>query len=349
MPLVYTELDANNVHTVVPLLLPFLERDWSKQYSDEVLDWRFLKQHRAETMLALNDDRCVAMINSWIRPYAIGGERIDARETDLWISAPEYRPLASLRVLQALMEKPEPISCITNMDYINSILERMSWRQLPDVSHMVLPVRAGAFVKTLATRMQKDVAQLPGVVNAPFRLKIRGPKEQSAPASVTEISEITRAEDVPTIMPPDGAYASASLATRHDFEWYASAPKEFGEFVWLLFKVDGEPIALSISRIYEDGSFIGSKILQVQASTNDPAMYAWIFGQTSVELAGRGAHWIDARFSCPKMVEALQKVGFMKGQISNVFWYDGKLPELKGHNLVSCLFRGDGIAPYPVR
>ena len=349
MPLIYTELDANNVHTIAPLLLPFLEREWSKQYSEEVLNWRFLKQPRAETILALNDDQCVAMINSWIRPYAIGGAQTDVRETDLWISAPEYRPFASLRVLQALMEKPQPISCITNMEYINNILERLSWRRLPDVSHMVLPVRAGAFAKTLATHMRRDMAPLPGVVKAPFRLKIRSPKAQPAPAGVTEILEITRAEDTPAIMPPDGVYASASLATRRDFEWYAQAPKEFGEFVWLLFKVDGEPIALSISRIYEDGSFIGSKILQVQASTDGPDVYAWVFGETSVELADRGAHWIDARFSCPKMVEALRKIGFMRGQVSNVFWCDGEQPGPKGHNLVSCLFRGDGVAPYPVK
>jgi hypothetical protein len=298
--------------------------------------------------LALNGDQCVAMVNSTLRQYAIAGKKTGVRETDFWISLAEYRPFASMRVLQTLMEKPEPICAIAGNDYVTSILQRLQWRQLPEISQMVLPLGPSVVVKSLAQRMKRNVAELPAFLTRPFAFKFRRPKRQPAPAPSATFGEIRDPSDLPDIMPPATAYASAALADRHDFEWYAAAPDSFGEFVWLVFTIAGEPVAFSLSRLYREGPYLGAKIFHVQSSLSQLQAYAWILGETSAFMSDRGADWIDARFSCPVITKALQQIGYIKGQSHLPFWWPGSQKVPDGEYLASVLLRGEGLAPYPL-
>jgi len=45
---------------------------------------------------------------------------------------------------------------------------------------------------------------------------------------------------------------------------------------------------------------------------------------TAIQLAEYGADWIDARFSCLGVMEALEQVNFMNGRADIAFWWPGK-------------------------
>ena len=349
MPLAYTSLDRENMHTMEEIYLSYLRRkNWSRAFIDEYFDWQFLQQKEVETVLALDDDRCVAMIHSSVRPYAVDGVPTRVRETDFWISEPEYRPFASFRVLQTLMARPEPICAVTVNDYVTSIFHRLKWQQLPEIHQMVLPVRASILVKAAANRMLKSVGELPRLAALPFRFTVRPPKRIPAPSSSAAVREILNADDIPDIVPPADGYCITQLTNPSDFDWYAAAPKPFGDFVWLEFSIGGKPVAYTISRIYPEGPCFGSKIFHVQSAVKDPAIYGWILSETSAHLAKRGSDWIDARFSCPLLVDALRRIGFMTGRTDIAFWWPGKEKMPEGQYLISVLYRGEGLAPYPV-
>jgi hypothetical protein len=345
--LVFTALTRENLRSVENLLLPYLERQWSREFTDEFLSWRLLDRKFSETILALNGEECVAMVNSYIRQYAIDGRKSGVRETDFWISKAEYRPFASLRVLQTLMAKPEPISAVVGNDYVASILQRLRWEQLTEFSQMVLPLGAGVVSKRLAKQMKRNIADLPPVLTRPFAFKLRNPKRQPAPAPSATFGEITDPRDLPDIMPPAGAHVVTPLAEPHDFEWYAAAPDPLGEFAWLGFKVGDEPVALALVRLYREGAFLGAKILHVQSSLDDMKTYAWILGETSAYLSDRGADWIDARFSSPVITAALHRIGYVRGRTQFAYWWAGSQETPEGQYVLPVLFRGEGLAPYP--
>ncbi len=348
MPLAYTTLDRDNMHTMEDIYLSYLRRKyWSRAFIDEYFDWQFLQQADTETVLALDDDRCVAMIHSAVRPYAVNGTPTRVRETDFWISEPEYRPFASFRVLQTLMARPEPICAVTVNDYVTSIFHRLKWQQLPEIQQMVLPLKASILTKALANRLLKSVGELPRLAAWPLRFPVRRPGRIPAPSSSATVREIVGADEIPVIVPPTDGYCITQLADPGDYEWQAAAPKPFGEFVWLEFAIDGKPVAYTISRLYPEGPCFGAKIFHVQSSMKDLSIYGWILSETSGHLAKRGADWIDARFSCPLLVEALQGIGYMTGRTDIAFWWPGKEKMPEGQYLISVLFRGEGLAPYP--
>lgn len=347
MALVFTELTSENLHSVEGVLLPYLDRNWSRPFIDEFLEWRFLGTKIMETALALDGDRCVAMVNSCSKPHLVEGEKTDVRETDLWLSLPDFRPFASIRVMQMMMKRGQPVCTVTEQEYIRSILQRLKWQKLPSARQMLLPLRGRTAIKAIAKKLNKTVVGVPAAVAWPLGFRIGGPKLQPAPASGATVKEIEHAADLPEILPPASEYSVMPLADRDHFEWYAAAPAAMGDFLWLEFAIDGEPIAITVSRVYPEGGCMGGKLLHVQSTKTDVESYAWILGETSAQISARGADWIDARFTCPKVSDALAKIGYMAGGPDTPFWSSTGEPIDGDRAFVSTLFRGEGLEPYP--
>lgn len=348
MALDFTELTSENLHSVEGILLPYIEREWSRPFIDEFLQWRFLGTKSMETALALDGDRCVAMVNSCTKPHWVEGKTTDIRETDLWLSLPESRPFASIRVMQMMMKKGQPVCTVTEQDYVRSILERLKWQKLTAARQMLLPLRGRAAVKAIAKKLNKTVVNVPSGLTWPFSFRIGWPKPPPAPASGATVKQIESAADIPEVLPPASAYSVMPLANREHFDWYAAAPDAMGEFLWLVFAIDGEPIAITISRIYPEGGCVGGKLIHVQSTRTDVSSYAWILSETSAQIAAHGADWIDARFSCANVCDALAKVGYVYGGPDTPFWWAPDKSIDLDRAFVSTLYRGEGLEPYPV-
>jgi hypothetical protein len=103
--------DADHA-SVRRLLAEFWPCDWSEELED-YLAWRFGRRESGETLVASDRGRCVGILDSFIRPYLIAGQRELVRETCDWFCLPEYRAVGvGLHLMRRMMSKPEPILVI---------------------------------------------------------------------------------------------------------------------------------------------------------------------------------------------------------------------------------------------
>jgi len=346
MAISFSPLTAETLPAVKQLLLPFWERDWTPEFSERLLSWRFLGRQDGDTILAMDGDRCVAMIDSWCRQYLVNGKLVDVRELGDWYSLPEYRGVG-LQPMWMMMKKPEPILSIGGTSDTQALLPRLGWKPLPQVANYALRLTSGVIAQDRLNR-----SGLPGKT-AFIKLahKLSFPvcrvQSQAAPVINASVSEYDPADAPPEIRPPSDAYVLASLIGAKELDWLYSAPEEMGAFISLVFSVDDEPVGLSVSRLYKSEHTYEAVVLQIQSSQVSTGMYKWMVGETSALLAARGARNIRCRTSCRKVAEALSSVGFRQRFVDQTVWRSRDQDVPQGTILLSMFRADDGIHPYP--
>src|SRR5438094_250524 len=79
-----------------------------------LIRWRYdARPSGGGIWLAGHDGQCVAMLDSFVRPYLLDGRRILVREGCDWYCLPKYRPLGlGVRLMREMMACPEPMLSI---------------------------------------------------------------------------------------------------------------------------------------------------------------------------------------------------------------------------------------------
>ncbi|MBX9775273.1 MAG: hypothetical protein K2Y71_12790 [Xanthobacteraceae bacterium] len=292
------------------------QRDWSEPLAENYLAWRYGARGNGDTIVACDKERCVGIIDSFVRPYWIDGREEAVRETCDWFCLPEYRALGvGLHLMRRMMAKPEPILVVGGTDTTQNLLPRLKWARLPDVGNFILGVSA----RTVAGLMAHS--QWPaGVKFARFvpdiRL-VRRTRDIAAPSANSEVRvRVLGENEIPSI----AHYAIAPALDTRLLDWLACAPAVLGRFVLLSLVCDGEPAGISISRMRELPGFgQTSQIVHVHAA--DAGMIGWTVGATVDDLIGRGVGAITCRASCPDTAAALSALGFWKRKPSPAFWW----------------------------
>jgi len=170
---------------------------WGAGFLGEILRWQRYVDRPSDggTWLAFDRDECLAVIDSFIRPYLLDFRRVLVRETADWFRLAKYRPLG-LKPMRIMMASPEAIVVIGGTDATVSLLPRLGWKRLPAVQRMILPVTLRSLVGNLLLRRRgsrsvKAAAAIPGSnpVRLPRKVALRparggskapGPNESSA-------------------------------------------------------------------------------------------------------------------------------------------------------------------------
>jgi len=346
MEISFSPLTAETLPAVKQLLLPFWERNWDPEFSERLFRWRFLGRQDGESILAMDGDRCVAMIDSWCRQYMINGELVDVRELGDWYSLPEYRGVG-LQPMLMMMKKPESLLSIGGTSATQALLPRLGWKPLPQVVNYSLPLTSGVLAEGLLNSLG-----LPGksaLVKLAHKLSfpVRRVHNQAAPTGNASVAEYAPLDAPPEVKPPPDAYALASLIGAKELNWLYSAPEEMGEFVSLVFSVKDEPVGLSVSRLFKLEHVYQATILQIQSSQVSTGMYKWMVGETTAFLAARKACMISCKTSCPKVEEALSSVGFLRHAVHQTVWWSREQEPPEGIILLSMFRADDGVLPYP--
>ncbi len=346
MTISFSPLTAETLPAVKKLLLPFWDRDWDPEFSDLLFRWRFLGRQDGESVLAMEGDRCVAMIDSWCRQYMINGELVTVRELADWYCLPEYRGIG-LQPMWKMMKKPEPILSIGGSAATQTLLPLLGWKPLPQVVMYTLKLTTGVIAAGYLNRLG-----LPGKAALiklahQFSFPVHRVRAPVAPVSNGSVCEYDPSSEMPEIRPPNDAYTLAALIGKKELNWLYSAPEEMGEFISLVFSVEGEPVGLSVSRLFKQEHVHEAAILQIQSSQVSMGMHEWIVAETIALLAARGACYIRCKSSCPIVAEALRIAGFREGAAQQTVWWSRDREAPQGTVLLS-MFRGDdGILPYP--
>lgn len=292
-------------------------RDWSEPLAESYVAWRFgTRANGGDTLVACDGERCVGILDSFVRRYWIDGRQQAVRETCDWFCLPEYRALGvGLHLMRRMMAKPEPILVVGGTDATQSLLPRLKWARLPDVGNFILGVSARTVAGLVAHSQWPSGVKFARLV--PDIRLVRRVRQLPPPSADSDVRARMLGEtDIPGIAP----YAIAPTLDAPSLDWLARAPAVLGEFVLLTFVCDGKPAGVSISRVRELPCFgRTSQIVHVHAA--DASMIGWIVGSTVGDLIARGVGAITCRASCPATAAALSTLGFWKRKPSPAFWW----------------------------
>lgn len=316
--------------TTVPALLKLMPSLWAQDRDEdffpETFRWRYLeKPSNGGTWIALDNEQCVAMLDSYIRPYLLDGRRVLLREFADWFCLPKYRPFGlGLKLMRMMMDSREPMIAIGGTDATLSILPRLGWKPLPEVQRMILPVTlrglAGNLLRRRAARHAKYARAIPGFI------PVRSPRKAPPPAANAWVDEWRPGSKLaPPIPRRDGLVELLELA---DLEWICAAPPGFIRPMVLIFLLGDEPVGVSLSQLEPSASGPDARIVHLQISNLAQPVVDWIVSETARRLSQAGVGFIRSRGSSRPTITALRKIGFIAARSERAHWWakDGTPP-----------------------
>lgn len=346
MPIEYITLTDASLPAMQELLLPWWGKNWSPDLADRIFRWRFIDRPDGETILAMDGSRCIAMVDSWTRPYFIDGEPVRVRELADWYSLPEYRG-AGLQPMWMMMRKPEPIVGMGGTDATRNLLPRLKFQSMPQEAGLfTLKLSSGAFAERLLRRIRPQGVEALAAVFHRLSLPVRRvrPIPLGAKASVRALQP---GDSLDATRPSPKDYAIARLTDAGELDWLRAAPPEMGEFSALAFLDAGRLLGLSITRVYSMGHHKEAFVLHVQSADARLEVYSWMVSESATFVASRGATVIQGRASCPILCDALVKVGFSQYASLAPRWWSQHRDAPTGALLLTWLRGDDGLLPYP--
>jgi len=351
MAVTYTDLTRDNL----PALQHFLTERWREEeagpkswpadFAERFFSWRFLERKSWDTTVAMDGDRCVALMDSFMRDYILNGRKITLRENGVWWCHPDFRPLVAMRVMQMLMQKPEPVVIVGGGETLRAVLTRYRWQMLEPVQHRVLILGTGALLKMAGRLMGNDLIPLPPSLSRALSFNFK--RLRPFRSGNVSMEVLQSPADLPTIEPPADTYTLAALATQGDADWLMSAPQAEGRFIWLVFSEGGVPVGFSVSRLYEENGPLAAKLVHVQVTRPDADTYTWVIGETVRHLAAQGANWVDTMMSCPEANAAMDRIGFLQRPAYPAFWWSKTEPAPSGKLHLTGLGGQRSLTPYP--
>jgi hypothetical protein len=91
MSIEFTKVEASTRQAFYDTLLMFWDQHWEKEFQQEFLAWRYGRRTDGETLVVMSGSKCIGMIDSFIRPYRIGGQEVLVREPCDWYCLPGLR------------------------------------------------------------------------------------------------------------------------------------------------------------------------------------------------------------------------------------------------------------------
>jgi hypothetical protein len=301
------------------LLSEAWEHDCSADVMQKIVRWRYQDRPSGHvTWLACVEDKCVAMLDSTVRPYLLHGQRIMVRETADWYCQAEYRQFGlGLRVLRQLKKYPEPVLVVGGSEMTRQILPRLGWDILPQMRSYVLAVTARGLAANVLRQRWPAREPLAGLISR--RLPFRSPRRVPPPPGKSEVRLLGHEEWCDT--PADTSGALIGLLEREHWTWLAGMPPEFAKPFCLVFRLDGAVVGLALAQLEPSATGFDGRIVHLQAAYSDIPLLTWIISSTAQLLVERGAEFIRCFVSTPQKCAAIKSVGFLFSQALPCHWW----------------------------
>jgi len=313
MSIEYAKVEPASRQAFYETLLTFWDQRWERDFQQDFLDWRYARRTDGETLVALSGSKCIALIDTFIRPYRVGGRRVLVREPCDWYCTPGFRGVG-MRLMKWLIAQNEPLLGVGLPEAAIAIAPRLKWRHLLDTHDFVLPITA----RRLAAAGLRKVGLGDGSVTKymPRSIRLRSKstwtQHRVTDSQVEEVApERWPGEDWDAVR-GDGGYAVTPVVTRSYVQWLASAPASLGRLICLAFRVEGALVGLSICRI--EASKVGHKarLIHLQALEPDVRKLQWMIAENVALADGLAAESFHCRSSCPIINSALASLGFRR-------------------------------------
>ena len=325
------------------LLSEVWQQTWTDALEKDIVQWRYYdRPDNAVTWLAIDQDRCVGMLDTMLRPYLLDGQRILVRETADWYCMPSHRASAlGLHLLWCLRRHPESVFVVGGSASTRNILHKMRWDQLPVSGHYVMPIKARGLAATLIRKSWWSHETLARLV--PNFLPAKSPRRVKPPQGRRPTVRILDRHDDITLPPCDQSGLIQLLEPEH-WRWLGRMPPELACPIGVEFFLDDVLVGFSLAQIEPAATGMDGKILLFQVA--DPMLAAWVLSETTQILADHHVGFIRSCVSTPDKVLAMERVGYIKVQDLPCFWLPRAVPAPK--TLDIGFLRGDDAIPYRV-
>lgn len=338
------QLTAKRLPAVRQLRQQSYPDNWSDEYSEQFFQWRYLPREEADTLVAIDGDRCVAMLDSWVHSYRNVDGIVRVREPCDWMCLPEYRHTGlGLQLMNEFMREPEPLLAVGGSAMTQSILPALGWQGLPGAANYILYLTSGAYTERFLRKLKLGES----LISLGHKYSVsawRGQPNLEPPNN--EISE-RQPGGVVDGVEPSADYALACMCSEWEPGWLDNAPAGMGEFIWLVGYLDGQPCGLTVSRVYREGDVLVASFQHLQVYERSPVLYQWLIREACERLADRGVVRVVCRASCSTFGSALKDVGFVERSSSPAFWWDRDRSALDGQIHLTYWRGDDAIMPYP--
>lgn len=253
------------------------------------------------------------MVTGFRRPYRFGSESVAFCEAFDWFCLPDLRRSGlGVRVLQRMMQDPEPLTVIGGTEDTRELLPRLKWQVPAKLRTFALAVgtERGAAKLERTLRLPSALARpLYGNLVRPFVL----PPRVKAPPGGRVLPVATPGEEVVDL------YASVRRGTvpawtLPQLRWLIGGFPSVGQFLTLYF-LRGDALAgWALVRIHSGED--GREAQLVEVFSPDPAedLYAWMISEATHLAAAFDPGSVSAATTCPEMTKALLRNRFRPGE-----------------------------------
>ncbi len=295
----------------LPAVARFSEQVWRRPRSEAYLRWRYLGHPHHHAYLALRDGVCVAMLSAFRRPYRVGERWIPVSDSFDWFCLPELRRAGfGVRVMQRMMQDPQPVIVTGGSPDTRDLLPRMGFRVPAQVSRWALLLDGGRAADAIARRtgLPRSVGRIAfGLARPWFAARPRAvPRGGRAEATAT------LGEEALVIDPRPGGKGTAPHWSAEYVRWLAAGFAGMGHYLPLYFAIDDELAGWALLRVYSSENGRQAALLDVRAREPDPELHTWMVSEAAARAAGLGAGLLSAGTSCPHVEAALHRNRFRR-------------------------------------
>jgi hypothetical protein len=323
MGLRLARLDETNRPAFEKLLAQVWELDCSDELARAVVRWRYDERSSGGgTWLVCDDGECVAMLDSFLRPYLLNGRRIHVREGCDWYCLPKYRGMGlGIRLMKKMMACDEPMISIGGSEWTRAILPKLGWTRLPDVQSYLLPLRArDAAGAMLRNRWPVYEAYVRAVPDLPLRRLRRAAAPRADAASVEEWRPGGTAH-----MPLPRGDGLVELLEPGDLDWMGRTPVGLARPFGLTFSLGREPVGFSLAQVEPGLTGLDGRIVHVLITHEAQEVADWVIAETAIRLAALGAGMIRCLASTPQKNIALRRAGFVSRAPLPSYWWSNSV------------------------
>jgi len=344
MAISVARLDETTRPGLERLLVYAWEANWDGELGRALVRWRYdEKPPGGDTWLAFDGAQCVALLDTFVRPYLSDGTPLRVRETCDWFCLPRYRPLGvGISLMRRAMACPEPLFLSGGSAATLALVPRLRWTRIPEVQKWVLPLRIRSLMGTVVRMRWPGNEQWTRAI--PGSVPLRRPRRALAPAGDARVSRWR--PGLPPPLPTPHRRGLVQLLSPEDLAWFAAIPAEFAQPLGLVFTLDGENLGFSLSQLEPAVSGFDACILHLQLARDDQALADWVITETVARLAAQGAGIIRCCASSEVKVAALRKAGFFarKPHLSHWWSKQGLPPPAQ---IDAGYLRADDSLPFP--
>jgi hypothetical protein len=344
MALRLVQLDETNRPALEALLVHAWRQNWGAELARALVRWRYYDRPTGgDTWLACSEGQCVAMLDSFVRPYLLEGRRILVREGCDWYCLPKYRPLGlGVRLMRELMAAPEPGLAVGGSDATLAMLPRLGWTRLPDAYEFVLPVTArGLAGNVLRARWPHREAYAKAI---PEGVPLRPPRRARTAAAARVVE--WRPGTPPADLPAPRRQGLVQLLEPAERDWLVQIPRDVAEPLGFQFFLGDTPVGFSLSQIEPTRAGFEGCMIYLQIAERSQAVVDWLVSETAAQLAARGAGMIRCWASSPEKVAALRRSGFGVRKGLPSYWWPKPGAPAPAQIDAACL-RADDSIPLP--